>query len=254
LETLKLLPEFTVEDFKEVLDNMPILLIVCLSILWSVIAVLYNLAIYNTYGVIVVFLFLLMTIGSISAFSYADIMTDFRERRDIIIYIFGVTVCLALIVLSGAIIGQFFGQAIIHWNPYVTEFEVKELNPQYEHVYINFQAFSTFFRVDTTLLYDIFTNMLLVAPAEELVFRGIVPYMFARVLKSPWTGGIISTAVWSASHTIVSYTGPEAWTYVLICFVGGFFMFYMMIQTQDITVPILAHGIYNSMVRIMVGT
>jgi len=251
---LKILPEFTVEDFKEVLDNSPILFIVGASIVWSVIAILYNLAIYNTYGVIVVFLFLLMIIGSLTLFSYAGIITDFKERKDIILYLFGITICLSLIVISGAIIGGVLGQqTIVHWNPHVTYFEIKELNPQYEYVYIRFQAFSTFFQIDTTLLYDLLTNLLLVAPGEELIFRGVLPYLFAKITKSPWTGGIISTSIWATSHTIISYTGPDAWTYVLICFVGGFCMFYVMVQTEDITVPIIAHGIYNDLIRIMIG-
>ena len=250
---MKLLPELSIEDFKECIDNAPVLFIVCLSILWSVFAVLYNLAIYNTMEIFVIFLFLIMIISSIAVFNYAGIKTDFREHKDILVYIFGVTLSVSMIIIFGTIIGIAVGQNIVCWNPHMSTFEVTELNPTYEHVYIRFQAFSEFLRVDTTLIYDILTNILLVAPAEELVFRGVLPYLFTKVLKSPWTGGITSTAIWATLHTIVSYTGPDAWTYVLMCFVGGLCLFYMMIQTKDITVPILGHALYNSIVRIMVG-
>jgi membrane protease YdiL (CAAX protease family) len=113
-------------------------------------------------------------------------------------------------------------------------------------------SFAESLRIDANLLYDIGKLAFLVAPGEELVFRGIIPYLLAKIVRSPWVGGMISNALWAGLHTIMSYTGPEMIVWTLTAYVGGFWFLYFMVYTKDITVPIGMHACYDIIARLMV--
>lgn len=250
----KLFPSFSVEDFKEIIDNLPLLLIVIVSVVWVTIAILLNFAVANIWGIATVLLFVVGIFGGISIFNMAGIKTDFKERKSIFVYTFMTVIGLALILVSAIVFTSIYQQQTLYllWRPFNTNFQVSEqLNPAFANIYLNFKSFSEAVNIDTNLLYNCLTAVFLVSPGEELVFRGVLIYFLARTLRSPWTAGLISNAVWATIHSIVAYQGPEMLMYVLTAYIGGFILFYFMVLTKDITVPIFIHGTYDCLVYLM---
>lgn len=252
---MQLLPEFDVEDFKEIIDNSPLLFIVILSLGFSVVGILLHLAMSNIIEVLVIMFFLVMILGSIAIFSLSGIITDWREKKEVLTYALMSLIGLTAILFS-AIVIQFIATKsfnILLWKPYVTEFpEQPTLYQPLASVYINFISFSKTLKVDANLLYDIGKLALLVAPGEELVFRGIMPYLFTKIFKTPWISGMFSNALWAGLHTIMSYTGPEMLLWTLTAYIGGFWLLYIMVYTKDITTPIIVHALYDVIARMMV--
>jgi len=253
---LKLIPSFEISDFKEIIDNVPLLSIVICSIVWFIIAMLLEFAKMGVFWVSLSYiLFMFMIISSMAVFSMTGVITDFREKHSLLTYtLLGVT-GLALILVSAIAFQQAFPEQITTlslWQPFRTpDFEITELNPQFANVYINFEAFSQVLNIDSQKLTDSFTNLLLVAPGEELVFRGVLPYLLARSLKSPWVGALMSNSVWASLHAIQSYSQLEDMVlFILMAYVGGFWLLYMMLQVKDITIPILIHGAYNVIITL----
>jgi membrane protease YdiL (CAAX protease family) len=252
---MELIPEFDVDDFKEIIDNSPLLYVIILTLSFAVIGILLHLAMSNIFEVIVIMLFTSMTLGSITIFSLSGIVTDWKERREALMYILFTLVGLFSLLMTAVVIQVVSTHtfSFLLWKPYVTEFPT---NPQLYNplapVYINFMSFAESLKVDANLLYDIGKLAFLVAPGEELVFRGIIPYLLARIVKSPWVGGMISNALWAGLHTIMSYTGPEMIVWTLTAYVGGFWFLYFMVYTKDITVPIGMHACYDIIARLMV--
>ena len=251
---MELLPEFDVEDYKEIIDNSPLLYIIIFSIIFAVTGILLNLSMMNTFEVITIILFLFMIFGSITIFTLSGVVTDWKERKDVITYILMTMVGLTLILVSAVVVGliRFQTFTFVLWKPYVTEFPIEpQLYTPLAPVYINFMSLSQALRIDPNVLYDVGKYFLLVAPGEELVFRGIMPFLLAKLVKTPWVGGMISNAFWASLHTIMTYAGPELLTWTLIAYVGGFWLLYIMVQSMDITTPILVHAVYNTIVRLM---
>lgn len=251
---MELIPEFNIEDFKEIIDNSPLLFIVIFSLCFAVLGVLLHLAMYNLPEVLVIMFFTSMILGSISIFALAGIITDWREKKNILTYIL-MTVIGLVAILFTAIVLQFITTKsfnLLLWKPYVTEFpEQPTLYQPFAPIYINFMSLSQTLKLDANLLYDIGKLTLLVAPGEELVFRGILPYVLCRIFKSPWTSGMISNAFWAGLHTIMSYTGPEMLIWTFTAYVGGFWLLYFMVYTKDITTPIFIHAVYDIIARVM---
>jgi len=252
---LELIPEFDVDDFKEIIDNSPLLYVIILTLSFAVVGILLHLAMSNIFEVIVIFLFTSMTLGSITIFSLSGIITDWKEHREALMYILYTLVGLFSLLITAVVIQVTSTHtfSLLLWKPYITEFPT---NPQLYNplapVYINFMSFAENLRIDANLLYDIGKLAFLVAPGEELVFRGIIPYLLAKIVKSPWVGGMISNALWAGLHTIMSYTGPEMIVWTLTAYVGGFWFLYFMVYTKDITVLIGMHACYDIIARLMV--
>jgi len=252
---LELIPEFDVSDFQEIIDNSPLLYVIILTLSFAVIGILLHLAMSNIFEVIVIMLFTSMTLGSITIFSLSGIVTDWKERKEALMYILFTLVGLFSLLMTAVIIQVTSTHtfSFLLWKPYVTEFPTSpQLYNPLAPVYINFMSFAESLRIDANLLYDIGKLAFLVAPGEELVFRGIIPYLLARIVKSPWVGGMISNALWAGLHTIMSYTGPEMIVWTLTAYVGGFWFLYFMVYTKDITVPIGMHACYDIIARLMV--
>jgi membrane protease YdiL (CAAX protease family) len=252
---LELIPEFDVDDFKEIIDNSPLLYVIILTLSFAVVGILLHLAMSNIFEVIVIILFTSMTLGSITIFSLSGIVTDWKERKEALMYILFTLVGLFSLLMTAVIIQVSSTRtfSFLLWKPYVTEFPTSpQLYNPLAPVYINFMSFAESLRIDANLLYDIGKLAFLVAPGEELVFRGIIPYLLAKIVKSPWVGGMISNALWAGLHTIMSYTGPEMIVWTLTAYVGGFWFLYFMVYTKDITVPIGMHACYDIIARLMV--
>ena len=252
---MELIPEFDVDDFKEIIDNSPLLYVIILTLSFAVIGILLHLAMSNIFEVIVIMLFTSMTLGSITIFSLSGIVTDWKERKEALMYILFTLVGLFSLLMTAVIIQVTSTRtfSFLLWKPYVTEFPTSpQLYNPLAPVYINFMSFAESLRIDANLLYDIGKLAFLVAPGEELVFRGIIPYLLAKIVKSPWVGGMISNALWAGLHTIMSYTGPEMIVWTLTAYVGGFWFLYFMVYTKDITVPIGMHACYDIIARLMV--
>ena len=252
---MELIPEFDVSDFQEIIDNSPLLYVIILTLSFAVIGILLHLAMSNIFEVIVIMLFTSMTLGSITIFSLSGIVTDWKERKEALMYILFTLVGLFSLLMTAVIIQVTSTHtfSFLLWKPYVTEFPTSpQLYNPLAPVYINFMSFAESLRIDANLLYDIGKLAFLVAPGEELVFRGIIPYLLARIVKSPWVGGMISNALWAGLHTIMSYTGPEMIVWTLTAYVGGFWFLYFMVYTKDITVPIGMHACYDIIARLMV--
>ena len=252
---MELIPEFDVSDFQEIIDNSPLLYVIILTLSFAVIGILLHLAMSNIFEVIVIMLFTSMTLGSITIFSLSGIVTDWKERKEALMYILFTLVGLFSLLMTAVIIQVTSTHtfSFLLWKPYVTEFPTSpQLYNPLAPVYINFMSFAESLRIDANLLYDIGKLAFLVAAGEELVFRGIIPYLLARIVKSPWVGGMISNALWAGLHTIMSYTGPEMIVWTLTAYVGGFWFLYFMVYTKDITVPIGMHACYDIIARLMV--
>jgi membrane protease YdiL (CAAX protease family) len=252
---LELIPEFDVSDFQEIIDNSPLLYVIILTLSFAVVGILLHLAMSNVFEVIVIILFTSMTLGSITIFSLSGIVTDWKERKEALMYILFTLVGLFSLLMTAVIIQVTSTHtfSFLLWKPYVTEFPTSpQLYNPLAPVYINFMSFAESLRIDANLLYDIGKLAFLVAPGEELVFRGIIPYLLAKLVRSPWVGGMISNALWAGLHTIMSYTGPEMIVWTLTAYVGGFWFLYFMVYTKDITVPIGMHACYDIIARLMV--
>jgi len=252
---LELIPEFDVSDFQEIIDNSPLLYVVILTLSFAVVGILLHLAMSNIFEVIVIILFTSMTLGSITIFSLSGIVTDWKERKEALMYILFTLVGLFSLLITAVVIQVTSTRtfSFLLWKPYVTEFPTSpQLYNPLAPVYINFMSFAESLKVDANLLYDIGKLAFLVAPGEELVFRGIIPYLLAKIVRSPWVGGMISNALWAGLHTIMSYTGPEMIVWTLTAYVGGFWFLYFMVYTKDITVPIGMHACYDIIARLMV--
>ena len=231
--------------------------IVILSVVWSVIATLLNFAVLNIYGIVTVFMFLISILGSIAIFNLAGMKTDFKEHHGIFNYVIFTVIGLTAIFISAIIFTFFYsgGQSFcLLWKPFSSNFQVSEqLNPQFANIYLRFQGLSQTLNLNSETLYNVISSWLLVSPGEELVFNGILLYLFARLTRSPWTGGLISRGIWASIHSIVAYQGPEAVMYILTAYIGGFILLYFMVLTKDITVPIFIHGAYDCIVVLMQG-
>jgi hypothetical protein len=96
-------------------------------------------------------------------------------------------------------------------------------------------------------LYMITVMIFFVGPVEELIFRGISQGSF-REYFSVHTSVIVTSVLFGLIHfpSIESQSPVEIGSYVLITVVLGIVLGYVYEKTEDILVPILMHGIYNS--------
>lgn len=89
-------------------------------------------------------------------------------------------------------------------------------------------------------------SLLVVGPAEELLFRGAVQGLLRRAWGA-WPAIAIATAVFGLVHfTGVSGTGLERLAYVVIAALLGGVLGYLYERTRNVVVPALVHGAYNA--------
>ena len=87
-------------------------------------------------------------------------------------------------------------------------------------------------------------TVLLVAPGEELVFRGIVQGLFRRAY-GPLPAVLIASVLFGAVH-YVALTGSGKLVYVGVAAALGLVLGTIYELSGNLTVPILAHGLWNA--------
>lgn len=101
-------------------------------------------------------------------------------------------------------------------------------------------------------LYMIPVMILFVGPVEELIFRGVIQGAFRRHLNTGIAIILVSILFGLAHVPAVGGLSLEAIPYIVMAsFLGGVIGF-VYEYTEDITVPALAHGIYNSFLMLFV--
>lgn len=98
----------------------------------------------------------------------------------------------------------------------------------------------------TLLLYIGVLSVVLIAPAEELLFRGAVQGRL-RTALSPVAAILGASTVFGAMH-LLNFTGPVAGGIAAAAVVGGVSVVwgYAYERTRNFAVPVLAHGLYNA--------
>lgn len=93
-------------------------------------------------------------------------------------------------------------------------------------------------------LYYIPVTLLLVAPTEELVFRGAVQGQFRREYGVPFAVAA-SSAVFASIH-FTSFTGSGALVSLVVVLVLGGVLGVVYEKSESLLVPVAAHGLYNA--------
>lgn len=93
-------------------------------------------------------------------------------------------------------------------------------------------------------LYMIPITVLLVAPGEELVFRGIVQGWFRRAYGVV-PGIVLASLLFGAVH-IVALQGQGAIVYVTVAAALGLVLGGIYEYTENLLVPIVVHGVWNA--------
>ncbi|MDS0299866.1 CPBP family intramembrane metalloprotease [Halogeometricum sp. S1BR25-6] len=93
-------------------------------------------------------------------------------------------------------------------------------------------------------LYYIPVTLLLVAPTEELVFRGVVQGQFRREYGVTFAVAA-SSAVFAAIH-FTSFTGEGALVTLGVVLVLGAVLGAIYEKSESLLVPVVAHGLYNT--------
>jgi hypothetical protein len=94
-------------------------------------------------------------------------------------------------------------------------------------------------------LYLIPITFLFVAPAEELLFRGIVQGLFRRAYGAV-PAILIASALFGAVHYIALSGGGSKLTYVAVAATLGVILGVLYEKSQNLLVPILVHALYNA--------
>lgn len=87
-------------------------------------------------------------------------------------------------------------------------------------------------------------SLLLVAPGEELIFRGVVQGLFKRAY-GPLPAILITSALFGVAHYI-ALSGSGKLVYVAVAAILGLILGTIYELSDNLVVPTLAHGIWNS--------
>jgi membrane protease YdiL (CAAX protease family) len=96
----------------------------------------------------------------------------------------------------------------------------------------------------TLFLYMIPITILVVAPAEELLFRGVVQGLFRRAYGLV-PGILLASALFGVAHWL-ALTGAGRLTYIAIAAVLGLVLGTVYELTENLAVPIVIHGLWNA--------
>ena len=99
-------------------------------------------------------------------------------------------------------------------------------------------------RDPTLFLYLTPITLLLVGPAEELLFRGVVQGLLSRAYR-PASAVVIASAVFGAIH-LPALIGSGSVTYIVAAALLGLVLGAAYELTDNIVVPAAAHGVYNA--------
>ncbi len=96
-------------------------------------------------------------------------------------------------------------------------------------------------------LWMILLSVLVVGPAEELLFRGAIQGLLRRAW-GPWPAVVGASALFGALHFSVGAGPlPGVLAYVAIAFLLGMVLGIVYEQTGNLVVPALAHGLFNAL-------
>lgn len=87
-------------------------------------------------------------------------------------------------------------------------------------------------------------SVLLVAPAEELLFRGVIQTRLVEAY-GPTTGVVLTSIVFALAH-VPSYGTAAVLGVVAALFLLGILFGYLYEVTDNLLTPVLVHGVYNA--------
>lgn len=104
----------------------------------------------------------------------------------------------------------------------------------------------TLSRNTVLLLYLAVLSVVLIAPAEELLFRGAIQGRLRGALGA--VGGIVGASALFGLMHLLNFTGPLAGGLAAAAVVGAASVVwgYIYERTGNLAVPVLAHGLYNA--------
>jgi len=109
-------------------------------------------------------------------------------------------------------------------------------------------------KTDPALLaYTAISYIFLVAIPEELVFRGILQNLLSRLMMLP-LAILISNGIFACIYTHL--TGNDTfpnWTYIGFAFIAGLIYAISYLRSKSIFVPILVHGITDTIWRMFLS-
>jgi membrane protease YdiL (CAAX protease family) len=92
-----------------------------------------------------------------------------------------------------------------------------------------------------------------VAPAEEVMFRGVVQNLLERQLGG-WPALLITTTLFATIYTHVAGNGVfPNWTYVAFAFACGLAYGHSYLRSKNILVPIFVHGCVDTIWRTLLS-
>ena len=94
-------------------------------------------------------------------------------------------------------------------------------------------------------LYLIGVTILLTAPAEELLFRGLVQGLF-RQAYGVVPGVVVASVLFGVVHWVALSGAGSRLTYIAVAAALGLVLGAVYEKTENLTVPILVHGVYNA--------
>lgn len=257
----------TLDDFKEIFDTRLLIPIFGATLLWITIDFLMNISSFPNAEIIKILIFSFMIIFSLCFIMFLGIKADFKENLEltklILAFLFALTGIYASSIIIALISGNVNLTSIVaFWK--ITSFSIPSGEQTLQSpIVLNFVSLSQTLNINPNTAYELFTNWFLVAPAEELTFRGVGTYLCTKMLE-PITGhnakggiligGLISNGIWASVHSITAYTGPEMLIWVLTAYVGGVFFLLAMLYSKNILASIIAHAIYNSVVVLVTAT
>lgn len=100
---------------------------------------------------------------------------------------------------------------------------------------------------ETMPIYIIFEAVILAPFTEELVFRQSLRYM----IKNKWVFIILSGLIFGFMHTLASLETLADFLYIIPYSIPGCFFAYMLVEEDNILVPISFHIIHNSLALLL---
>lgn len=97
----------------------------------------------------------------------------------------------------------------------------------------------------TLFLYLIGVTILLTAPAEELLFRGLIQGLFRRAYGII-PGIVVTSLLFGVVHWVALSGSGSRVTYIAVAAVLGMVLGTLYEKTENLAAPILVHGLYNA--------
>lgn len=97
----------------------------------------------------------------------------------------------------------------------------------------------------TALIFLGIASALVVAPLEELLFRGIIHQHFTKTFSTP-TAVFLTSVLFALPHVGSITNSPGQMTTLVVLFVLGVVLTVVYERTQSLRYPILMHAVYNT--------